>query len=54
VSDITVNAEKLDEGKLDEKTGKVIWDLHMEPQQQKDLQLHYEVRYPRRQKVHLE
>jgi hypothetical protein len=54
VSDITVNLEKLDEGKLDQKTGKVTWELDMQPQQQNDLQLHYEVRYPKRQKVILE
>jgi hypothetical protein len=54
VSDITVNAEELSGGKLDPKNGKITWELMIEPQQQKDLNLQYEVRYPKREKVLLE
>lgn len=54
VSDITVTPEELSGGKLDESSGKVTWQLKIDPQQQKDLKLHYEVRYPKRERVILE
>ncbi|NOT75315.1 MAG: mucoidy inhibitor MuiA family protein [Cyclobacteriaceae bacterium] len=53
-SDISVNALEISKGQLDEKTGKIFWDLEINPQQQKDLQLQYEVKYPKREKIILE
>jgi hypothetical protein len=53
-SDISVNSLELSNGKLEEKTGKVIWELSIEPQQQKELSLQYEVKYPKRERVILE
>jgi uncharacterized protein (TIGR02231 family) len=54
MNDITVNALELSKGKLDEKTGRVTWELQMDPQQQKELILQYEVKYPKRESVVLE
>jgi hypothetical protein len=54
VSDIVISAEELDKGKLDAETGKVTWELRLEAQQQRDIQLQYEVKYPRRERVLLE
>jgi uncharacterized protein (TIGR02231 family) len=54
VSDIVVSPVELSKGQLDNKTGKVTWELNVEPQQQKEIILQYEVKYPRREKVILE
>jgi hypothetical protein len=54
VSDIVISAEELDKGKLDADSGKVTWELTLEAQQQRDIQLQYEVKYPRRERVLLE
>jgi hypothetical protein len=51
ISDISVNSIELTQGQLDEKTGKITWELIVEPQQQKEIDLQYEVKYPRREKV---
>lgn len=54
VSEITVSAMELTKGQLDEKTGRVTWILDLTPQQQTNINLQYEVKYPRREKVVLE
>ena len=54
VSDIIVSPLELTSGRLDEKTGKVTWELTIDAQQQKDINLQYEVKYPKREKVILE
>jgi uncharacterized protein (TIGR02231 family) len=54
VSDIVVSPIELSKGQLDNKTGKVTWELNVEPQQQKEIILQYEVKYPKREKVILE
>lgn len=54
IGDIEVKATELSGGKLSEKTGEVKWQLSIDPQQQKELVLGYEVKYPRREKVILE
>jgi hypothetical protein len=54
ISDITVTPEELTGGTLDAKTGQIVWQLTIDPQQQKDLKLEYEVKYPKREKVLLE
>lgn len=54
ISEITVTTEEITGGTLDGKTGQVVWQLTIDPQQQKDLKLEYEVKYPKREKVLLE
>ena len=54
ISDITVSAENLSNGKLNEKTGEIRWKLHLKPLEQKELNLSYEVKYPKDEKVILE
>lgn len=53
-SDITVNPLELTGAVLDLKTGKLTWQNVLEPQQQKELVLQYEVKYPKRESVVLE
>lgn len=54
ISDITVSPIDLSNGKLVEKSGEVTWELKLQPQQQKELNLSYEVKYPKNEKVNLE
>lgn len=54
ISDISITATELSAGKLNEKTGEVIWELELSPKQQADFQLGYEVKYPKYEKVYLE
>jgi uncharacterized protein (TIGR02231 family) len=54
LNEITVNEMELSEGVRDEKTGKVTWELLIDPKQQKELRFEYEVKYPKREKVILE
>lgn len=54
VSDISVNPVELTNGQLDSKTGKVKWEFNLDAAQQKEINLQYEVKYPRREKVILE
>ncbi|WP_421877544.1 mucoidy inhibitor MuiA family protein [Marinoscillum sp.] len=54
ISEISVSPEQLSGGSLNEKTGEVTWELMLQPQQQKGLQLSYEVKYPKYEKVNLE
>lgn len=51
---ITVTPTKLSGGDLDKTTGFVTWVLDLKPKEQKDLNLQYEVKYPKREKVILE
>lgn len=54
VSDIIVSPLEISSGKLDTKTGEVAWELKIDPQQQKEISLQYEVKYPKRERVILE
>lgn len=54
ISDISITAGELTQGKLNEKTGEVTWGIELKPQQQIELKLGYEVKYPKNQKVILE
>jgi hypothetical protein len=54
ISDVIVSPVELTKGLLDAKTGKVTWELNIEGQQQKEINLQYEVKYPKREKVVLE
>lgn len=48
--------EKLENsnGKVNEKTGKVIWELDLEPGEKKELTLKYSVKYPNYMKLNIE
>jgi len=48
--------EKLENsnGKVNEKTGKVIWELELEPSEKKELTLKYSVKYPNYMKLNIE
>ena len=54
INDIDVETEELSNGKLDEKTGEIIWELNLGTEVQKELFLKYEVKYPKNEKVILE
>ena len=54
LNDIVVNPVELSGGLVEEQTGKVTWEMKVEPQEQKELTLHYDVKYPKREKVILE
>lgn len=54
VSDIVVTILQLFNGQLEEKTGKVVWELDIEAQQQKEINLQYDVKYPKRERIILE
>jgi hypothetical protein len=50
-SSIDVETQELSGGKLDPTTGKVVWDLRLNPQDDKKIQLKYQVKYPKNQSV---
>lgn len=54
ISEITVTPGNLSGGLLNEKTGEVKWELELQPQQQKEVTLGFEVKYPKYEKVVLE
>ena len=54
VSDIVVTPVALANADLESSTGKLKWTLNVDGQQQKELNLQYEVKYPKREKVILE
>lgn len=54
ISDITVTPTELSNGKLTRKTGEIVWELELKPQQQTELNLNYEVKYPKNEKINLE
>lgn len=54
ISDISVTALALSGGKLDEKTGRITWELDIDPGEQSKLILTYEVKYPKKERVVLE
>ncbi|WP_425637067.1 mucoidy inhibitor MuiA family protein [Algoriphagus yeomjeoni] len=53
-SDISVEALNISGGKLDPDTGTVIWTISLAPGAQQELNLQYEVKYPKREKVILD
>ena len=53
-SSITVEAQELSGGALNQETGQVKWDLELKAQEKKDLIISYSVRYPKNQKIILE
>ncbi len=53
-SAIEVEKQQLSAGKADELTGKVAWNLVLKPQDDKKLELKYQVKYPKNQQVIVE
>lgn len=49
--DIEVDVEELSGGKLDAETGKVTWELNLEPGASKELILRFSVKHPRKRPV---
>jgi len=54
INEIHVSEEELSNGLLDEKSGQVTWKLNIPAQQQQELILGYEVKYPKRELVRIE
>ena len=54
ISDIVVSPKEVSNGKLEESTGIITWELTLQPQGQQELILQYEVKYPKRESVVLE
>ncbi|WP_258103159.1 DUF4139 domain-containing protein [Marinoscillum sp. MHG1-6] len=54
ISDITVTPTELSKGKINDHNGELTWELELKPQQQTKLNLSYEVKYPKYEKVVLE
>ncbi|MFD2034538.1 DUF4139 domain-containing protein [Belliella marina] len=54
VSDITVSLLKSSNGNVNKETGIIEWELTLNPGEQKVLELEYEVKYPRKEKVILD
>jgi len=52
--DITVEAIELSGGKLESKTGYVIWDLELNPGETKNIILTYSAKYPKESNVNIE
>ncbi|MDB4926206.1 mucoidy inhibitor MuiA family protein [Mucilaginibacter sp.] len=50
-SSIEVENQEVSAGNLDKATGKVSWNLNLNPQDEKKLLLKYQVRYPRNQSI---
>lgn len=54
ISDIIIIPTELSKGILDEKTGKIILQMDLAPQDQKGTFFTYEFKYPKRERVILE
>lgn len=53
-SDISVEKQELSKAKLDEVTGKLTWQFLLQPNEQKKLDLKYQVKYPKNRPVNIE
>ena len=53
-SDINVTVEELSGGQRDDKTGKVTWNLQLQPGEQRELLLQYKVKYPKSRRLNIE
>jgi len=52
--DVSVEKEELSGAKLDEPSGKLIWTLKLQPNEQKKLDLKYKVKYPKFRNYNIE
>ena len=53
-SNITVTAEELSGGRLDKSTGIVVWQLQLQPNEQREFILQYRVKYPKSRRLIVE
>jgi hypothetical protein len=53
-SAINVEAQELSGGNVDANTGKVTWNMNLKPQDDKKLELKYQVKYPKNQSIIVE
>ncbi|MFN0254833.1 mucoidy inhibitor MuiA family protein [Pedobacter ureilyticus] len=53
-SDITVEKQELSKAKLDETTGKLTWQFLLQPNEQKKVDMKYQVKYPKNRPVNIE
>jgi hypothetical protein len=53
-SDISVERQEISKAKFDEVTGKLTWQLLLQPNEQKKLTLNYQVKYPKNKPINLE
>ena len=53
-SNITVTTEELSGGQLDKSTGFVVWQLELQPNEQREFIVHYRVKYPKNRRLDVE
>ncbi|MNJ97569.1 hypothetical protein D3C87_153200 [compost metagenome] len=53
-SDIAVEKQELSKAKLDETSGKLTWQFVLQPNEQKKIDLKYQVKYPKNRPVNIE
>ena len=53
-SNITVTTEELSGGQLDKSTGFVVWQLQLQPNEQREFIVHYRVKYPKSRRLVVE
>ena len=54
LEEIEVEIEKISGGKHNETNGEIVWNLNLDPGQQKELTLHYLVKYPKSRNLRIE
>ena len=54
VDDIQVDAIEISNGKLDDQSGIITWDVELQPGATKKIKLAFSVKYPKNRKVALE
>lgn len=52
--DITITPQEISGGKLNKTTGEITWNLTIKPGEQKTLEMRYEVKYPKKERIILE
>lgn len=53
-NNINVTPTELSNGKLDELTGEITWQIDLKPKEQTELKMSYEVKYPKKERLALE
>mgnify|MGYP003574970056 CR=1 FL=1 len=53
-NDITVEKQELSKAKLDETNGKLTWQFLLQPNEQKKIDLKYQVKYPKNRPINIE
>ncbi|MDQ8005943.1 MAG: mucoidy inhibitor MuiA family protein [Pedobacter sp.] len=53
-NDITVEKQELSKAKLDETNGKLTWQFVLQPNEQKKIDLKYQVKYPKNRPINIE